>query len=202
MTIGEAGFADRAQYWLTYFKGKPGSGGGKNCRTPRQVIEGLLERLGVSPDTVQTMLPDINAQMPAQAFVTGETNSLCWTHRDETDSLLIVIRGNKSVALKKTNPTDVSAADGNKNESEEMPILDMKSGRSTPTGAAGGSGSSTSKRRSTGDAWTKVDLTEGDALVIPKGWWHQVESVRGSVALSIRLNLGGNANWNRATDAL
>ena len=38
--------------------------------------------------------------------------------------------------------------------------------------------------------WITVELNTGDGLMIPKNWWHQIQSERGTLALSCVIRLG------------
>ena len=114
--------------------------------------------------------------MIMKAFVTGDSASTCTTHRDSTDSLLLVLRGSKVLMLKPPQ-AEVQAEAGYEHMSVETPL--------TGAGAVGRQ-----------DGWLEVRLESGEGFLLPKGWWHQVWSEPGTVALSLVLRLGaGEGQW-------
>ena len=100
-------------------------------------------------------LPD-PADRDVQVFWSvGPTDS--GIHRDETDSVLIVVSGRKTVLLwHERAPCGVSAGDRNRSADGARP-----------------------------DA--TFTLFAGAALHIPKGMWHQISSTAGTLAFSVRV---------------
>ena len=178
----------KQNYWWTYFstKGKTFSTKSKTKRNhtldPHAVVLSLLRRIGLrgggyfSQAEIESLLVDSGTGRSkrdwkaAQLFVTGDNQSTSPTHTDETDSTLIVLRGFKTVWLHR--PGDgVKMDPRNKAMSREDPWkLD--------------------DTEANDNGWSKTELRQGQALIIPKGWWHQVKSTEGSVALSLVLRLG------------
>ena len=39
-------------------------------------------------------------------------------------------------------------------------------------------------------SWVKVVMVPGDAVPVPKGWWHAVRSTPNSVAISVAVHIG------------
>ena len=100
-------------------------------------------------------LPD-PADRDVQVFWScGDTDS--GTHRDETDSVLIVVSGRKTVHLwHERAPCGVGAGDRNRSLDNERP-----------------------------DGTLVLDA--GAALHIPKGMWHRISSAAGTLAFSVRV---------------
>ena len=110
-----------------------------------QVCPGVLPRsVAVYPHAI------------AQVFWSvGPTDS--GIHRDETDSVLIVVSGRKTVLLwHERAPCGVSAGDRNRSADGARP-----------------------------DA--TFTLFAGAALHIPKGMWHRISSAAGTLAFSVRV---------------
>lgn len=93
------------------------------------------------------------------------------THNDETDSTLIVLRGCKTLWIHEPGNGVAEDLPKNKRMSREEPNAM--------------SGVELAQR-----GWVETELKQGQALILPKGWWHQVKSVPGSIALSLVLRLG------------
>ena len=85
----------------------------------------------------------------------GDTDS--GTHRDETESVLIVVSGRKTVHLwHERAPCGVGVGDRNRSLDNERP-----------------------------DGVLVLDA--GAALHIPKGMWHRISSAAGTLAFSVRV---------------
>jgi hypothetical protein len=163
-------------YWTTYF-------GHKNAGSDsRATVKNLLMKVGMlqykedgkyeDPRAQLLLVPPIETKKDwkgAQAFVTGRNESICSTHYDKTDSLLLVLRGSKWFKLKP--PGKVKSEETQEDFSGESPHTDGESSK---------------------NGWIDVHLASGEGLLIPRNWWHSVKSEPGTVALSlvIRINNG------------
>ena len=101
-------------------------------------------------------LPD-PADRDVQVFWScGDTDS--GTHRDETESVLIVVSGRKTVDLwhERRAPCGIGAGDRNRSLDNERPDGTLV-------------------------------LEAGAALHIPKGMWHRISSAAGTLAFSVRV---------------
>lgn len=171
----------KQNYWWTYFSTKSKTKR-NHTQDPHAVVLSLLRRIGLrggghfSQADIESLLVDSGTGRSkrdwraAQLFVTGDNQSTSPTHTDETDSTLIVLRGFKTVWLHR--PGDgVKMDPRNKAMSREDPCL-------------------LDDTEANDNGWSKTELRQGQALIIPKGWWHQVKSTEGSLALSLVLRLG------------
>ncbi|KAH8056003.1 hypothetical protein JL722_7828 [Aureococcus anophagefferens] len=86
----------------------------------------------------------------------GPTDSGC--HNDETDSVLIVICGQKTVHLWRHRQKRSESQDERRRADDDDPEPD-----------------------------DKVELGAGEALYIPTGMWHRIESVASTLAFSVRI---------------
>ena len=136
--------------WLTPMPG--GRVGGADrwslpdpCDRDVQVCPGVLPRsVAVYPHAI------------AQVFWSvGATDS--GTHRDDTESVLIVVSGRKTVDLwHERAPCGIGAGDRNRSLDNERPDGSLV-------------------------------LDAGAALHIPKGMWHRISSAAGTLAFSVRV---------------
>jgi hypothetical protein len=99
--------------------------------------------------------------------------STCVPHWDAPDSALCVVSGSKVVYLAPPEwgvgvPSDQLAGCHHSRLIHECRLAPATHGPSTPP-----------------DAWRVATLATGDAVYIPKGWWHQVVSAAGTVAISV-----------------
>ena len=92
---------------------------------------------------------------------------------DETHSLLVCVAGSKDIWLA---PPGTEHVDGIKNwfekdGTENKTVLDYNP----------------SKDIYRTERWKQVHLIPGECLFLPRGWWHDVHSPAGTVAVSINL---------------
>ena len=106
--------------------------------------------------------------------MTGNAPSICTTHFDKTDSLLLVLRGSKHFLMKPPRTVENDATQ------EDFSA-------ETPHGKDGGATSGAA------DGWLHVELKAGDGLLIPRDWWHSVKSEPQTVALSLRILINNGA---------
>ena len=110
-----------------------------------------------------------------QVFVTNTLNKsdTSLTHRDNTNSLLVVVAGSKTVYLAPPR-TDQEL---NLSVTVDNFLIKSDSTNYNP---------SKDQKRNT-LLWQEIKLKPGDSLFIPKGWFHLVISAKCTVALSCRL---------------
>ena len=130
------------------------------------------------------------AHRPLQSFLThGPFIATTPYHRDENNAILVQLRGSKEILI---HPP-ASALPG------------------CPANVYGDAATTNNPRwlsfdpfqlhRSHSSSWVKVVLVPGDAVVVPKLWWHAVRSTPGSVAISapVRLDTIDERNNRRRT---
>lgn len=107
--------------------------------------------------------------------------SIATTHADGEDNVLVVLRGRKDVAL--VPPVAGAAALAPHPLHSDLYHharvgLFAPDGRHTPAGGA-----------------AYVQVGPGDGLVIPRGWWHSVSSVPGTVAVNFWYYQEDGSGW-------
>lgn len=93
----------------------------------------------------------------------GTSPSSSATHFDSNHNLLCIVKGSKTVTLHP--PSDVTSV-------EAAPVYSGAYHHATVSSGRGGK------------AWRAV-LTSGQALFIPEGWWHTVDSTPATIAVNI-----------------
>ena len=100
-------------------------------------------------------MPSIHTPSTQVFWSVGATDS--GTHRDDTESVLIVVSGRKTVDLwHERAPCGIGAGDRNRSLDNERPDGSLV-------------------------------LDAGAALHIPKGMWHRISSAAGTLAFSVRV---------------
>ena len=102
-----------------------------------------------------------------QVFLTGNKPSGSLTHQDTTSSLLYCVAGAKTVYIAPPGTEKFLNL-----AVQDHHFLDYNPDQDRDRNSA---------------VWQKCTLGPGDSLFIPKGWWHYVRSVAGTVALSFVL---------------
>lgn len=175
-----------AKYWWTYFvdhKAVDSSCDDFGGAGPvRKAVGILLGALGLEPQEEVDLAPHLTKEgggnektrkPKAQLFVTGleEGGSRCEAHRDETDSILVVFRGRKTVTLRPKGEKGVKLHARTKYFLADRPLDWNRNKRLMKD-------------------WTDIKLSTGDALILPAGWWHQIDSDPGTLAVSLVVLLG------------
>ena len=125
-------------------------------------------------------VPNTNpmAHHPLQSFITHATNvATTPTHRDENNAILVQLRGSKEMLI---HPPTLSPP-------------------GCPASVFADASATTNHRwldvdpfklhRTHSSQWVKVVVVPGDAVVVPKLWWHAVRSTPGSMAISVPVQL-------------
>ena len=118
------------------------------------------------------------AHHPMQSFVThGTTIATTPCHRDENNAMLVQLHGSKEILI-------------------HPPALALPG---CPASVYGDAAAASNPRwlsfdpfqlpRRHSSLWVKVVMVPGDAVVVPKLWWHAVRSAPGSVAISVPIRL-------------
>ena len=109
--------------------------------------------------------------------------TLSAVHYDQPTSVLLLVAGSKTVYIASPNTrfakSEVTGASGAR-------LKDNSASAPHPTWP----------EKQSGGEWRCIELVAGDALLLPSGWWHQVASTAGTVALSVPVQ------WSTATKTL
>ena len=113
------------------------------------------------------------AHRPLQSFIThGTTVATTPTHRDENNAILVQLRSSKEILI-------------------HPPALALPGCLASVFGDAAATNNPRwlafdlfQLHRTHSSLWVKAVLVPGDAVVVPKLWWHAVRSTPGSVAIS------------------
>ena len=112
-----------------------------------------------------------------QSFITNTTTvATTPTHRDENNAVLVQLRGSKEVLVHppaQSLPGCPAAIFANASLTDSR-WLDLDPFELS---------------RAYSSKWVKVVMVPGDAIVMPKLWWHAVRSTPGSVAISVPIQL-------------
>ena len=127
---------------------------------------------------LEKVMPELNDKLRIDRgahhqVIVSLTDTSSSTHFDDTDSVLHVMKGAKRIALAPAClKLELAQANGLKSFSSYDPFTDANVDRRV---------------------WKFVDMWEGGSLFLPKNMWHHVLSAAGTMALSINVEIVGEA---------
>ena len=127
---------------------------------------------------LEKVMPELNDKFRIDRgahhqVIVSLTDTSSSTHFDDTDSVLHVMKGAKRIALAPAClKLELAQANGLKSFSSYDPFTDANVDRRV---------------------WKFVDMWEGGSLFLPKNMWHHVLSAAGTMALSINVEIVGEA---------
>ena len=153
------------------------------CRTRTEVQAYATSRVGrekggVRDDDGSYLYKQQKQQRGAGIICTVNTWSTSGPHRDATDSILLVANGRRTVYFAPSRTDDTAERDGILTVEGGPPFLPARLDPCLHSTAG-----------MTGVRWCRepVVLECGDAMWIPRGWWHCVRSEADSVAVPLEV---------------